>query len=115
LLLALAAAHFYAAPSFDGAARSNAWFELDFCLALASHLVAVGVGVYAGGMRGVRARAALSRALSWLLLTLVLGLAWASFVALLTLLIAPSHAFASLRVAALVRVWNAERKWQRRR
>lgn len=114
LLLAFASAHFYRAPSLDGAARSNAWLERDFCLALGSHLLAVGVGIYAGSARGVRARvlsAVLSRALSVLLLTLLLGAAWASAVGLLTLLIAPSHAFAGLRLAALARAWRSERNW----
>lgn len=116
LVLAVAAAHFYAAPNLNGTARSNAWFELDFCLALASNLLAVGVGVYAGAIRGVRTPAlssALSRALSWFLLTLLLGAAWASAVALLTLLIAPSHAFAGLRLAALGRAWRSAWLWER--
>ncbi|HEX2670236.1 MAG TPA: hypothetical protein VHM25_05160 [Polyangiaceae bacterium] len=116
LLLAFAAAHYYTAPNLDGTARSNAWFELDFCLALASNLLAVGVGIHAGAVRGVRTRAlssGLSRALSWFLLTLLLGAAWASAVALLTLLIAPSHAFAGLRLAALSRAWHSARQWER--
>lgn len=117
LLLAFAAAHYYAAPNLDSTARSNAWFELDFCLALASNLLAVGVGVYAGAVPGVaRTRAlgsALSRALSWFLLTLLLGATWASAVALLTLLIAPSHAFAGLRLAALSRAWRSAWQWER--
>ena len=116
LLLAFAAAHYYAAPNLDGTARRNAWFELDFCLALASNLLAVGVGVHAGRARGVlrasRLSGALSRALSWFLLTLLLGAAWASAVALLTLLIAPSHAFAGLRLAALARAWRSAWQWQ---
>ena len=117
LLLAFAAAHYYIAPNLDGAASSSAWFELDFCLAFASHLLAVGVGIYAGARRGrIRTRVTsvtLSRALSWLLLTLLLGAAWANSVSLLTLLIAPSHAFAGLRLAALVRAWRSEVRWQR--
>lgn len=117
LLLAFAAAHYYTVPNLDGAARGNAWLELDFCLALASNLLSVGVGVHAGAARVVvRARGpstVLTRGLSWLLLTLLLGAAWASSVALLTLLIAPSHAFAVLRLAALVRAWRSERAWER--
>ena len=114
LLLALAAAHYYAAPNLDGAALRSAWFELDFCLALASNLLAAFAGVYAGGVPGVRTRATLSHALSSLLVTLVLGAAWASSVSLLTLLIAPSHAFAGLRLVALGRAWHSARQWERR-
>jgi hypothetical protein len=117
LLLAFAAAHYYSAPNLNGTARNNAWLELDFCLALASNLLAIGVGVHAGRAPGVvRTRAlttAVSRALSWFLLTLLLGAAWANSVSLLTLLIAPSHAFAGLRLVALARAWRTEQLWQR--
>lgn len=115
LALALAAAHFYAAPEFNGSAPGIAWFERDFSLALASNLLAVGAGVQAGRgiVRSRLLRATLSRASLLLLLTLVLGAAWASSVALLTLLIAPSHAFAVLRLAALARAWFVERRWQK--
>ena len=115
LILALGAAHFYAAPNFNGSARGVSWLELDFGLALASNLLAVGAGVQAG--RGVVRSRSLSvmlpRALLWLLLTIALGAAWASSVSLLTLLIAPSHAFAVLRLVALVRAWRTERRWRK--
>jgi len=111
LALAFAAARFYSAPNLNGASRGNAWLELDFCFAATSGLVALGVGLYAGAA-SARVRelsAVLVRALSWFLLTILLAAAWASSVSLLTLLIAPSHAFATLRLAALVRAFRSER------
>ena len=111
--LAFAAVHYYTAPNLNGAARGSPWLEPDFCLALSSSLLALGVGGYAGiGL--VRSRllsAVFVRALSWLLLTMLLVAAWGSSVALLALLLAPSHAFAGLRLVALGRAWRAEQLW----
>ena len=115
LALAFAAAHFYLPPSLNGASRSNSWLELDFCFASASCLVALGVGLYAGSALA-RARvlsAVLVRTLIWFALTLLLVLVWGNAVSLLTLLIAPSHAFACLRLIALGRAWHSERLWRK--
>jgi len=115
LVLAFAAAHYYTAPNLNGSARVSAWLEPDSCLALASSLLALGAGIYAGARRdAIRARRSslpLAPTLSWLVLTVLLGAVWASAVALLTLLIAPSHAFAAVRLAGLLRAWNSERLW----
>jgi hypothetical protein len=52
--------------------------------------------------------AVVSRALLWLVLTLLLVALWGNSVSLLTLMIAPSHAFAALRLATLARTWRSE-------
>ena len=112
--LAFAAAHYYSAPNLNGAARGSPWLEPDFCLALLSGLVACGVGAHAGAavVRTTPISAVLVRALIWLLLTVLLAAAWGGSIALLTLLIAPSHAFACLRLATLARAWRSERLWR---
>jgi len=115
LVLAFAAAHFYSPPNLNAAARTNPWLEPDFCLAAASSLSALGVGLHAGRALA-RARvlgAVLVRTLIWLALTIVLAAAWAGAIALSTLLIAPSHAFAGLRLVALARAWHSERLWRK--
>ncbi len=115
LALALSAAHYYSAPNLSGASRSNSWLERDFCFAAASGLVAVGVGLHAGRALG-KPRLLGSifvRALIWFALTILLIVAWSSSVSLLTLLIAPSHAFACLRLASLWRAWRSELLWRK--
>jgi F0F1-type ATP synthase membrane subunit c/vacuolar-type H+-ATPase subunit K len=112
---ALVAAHYYAAPNLNGAARGSPWLERDFCWSLLSALLAVGVGLHAG-VGVVRTRAlgsVLTQALSWLAVTILLAAAWGSSIALLTLLIAPSHAFACLRLVSLARAWRTEKLWIR--
>ena len=115
LTLSIASAHFYSPPNLNGASRGSAWLELDFGFAAASSLVALAVGLHAGAAV-VRSRvlaAVLVRALIWFVLTLLLAAAWVSSVSLLALLIAPSHAFACLRLAALVRAWRSERLFRK--
>jgi hypothetical protein len=115
LALALASAHFYSPPNLNSASRVSPWLEPDFGLAAASSLVALGIGWHAG-RAVVRARAlsaVLVRTLIWFVLTILLAVAWASSVSLATLLIAPSHAFAGLRLAALARAWRAQRLWRK--
>jgi len=114
LTLAVVAAHYYAPPNLNGASHSDLWLERDFCFAAASSLVAVGVGLLAGrALAHVRVfGAVLVRTLVWFGLTIVVGAAWAGPVSLLALLIAPSHAFALLRLVALGRAWRAERLWR---
>ena len=113
--LALAAAHYYSAPNLNGASRSNPWLEPDFCLAAASSLISLGVGFHAGRalIPAHVLGAALVRTLIWLALTMLLAAAWAGSVALSTLLIAPSHAFAGLRLLILARAWHSERLWRK--
>jgi len=108
--LALAAAHYYSAPDLNGASRTSFWLEPDFDYAAASSLVAVGVALSCGAA-GTRARlfgTGLLRASIWFGLTVLLVAAWGNSLSLLTLMIAPSHAFCCLRVASLARSWRAE-------
>ena len=110
LALALVAAHFYAPPALNGGARQNPWLELDFCFASSSSLLAVAVAVYAGQVVAPSRAFArvLGRALLWLAITIVLVFSWRLAIALSALLVAPSHAFLVLRLAALWRAWRAE-------
>jgi len=114
LAFAFAAAHYYSPPAFKGARVRSPWLEADFCLAMLSSLLALAVGSRAalGDARDRVLGVVLVRALIWLALTIVLGAAWAGNVGLLTLLIAPSHAFAGVRLAVLARAWRAERLWR---
>jgi len=115
LLLAFVAAHYYSVPNLNGAARDNPWLERDFCFALASSLLALGVGLHAG-RAPVQARVlarVLVHVLVWIAMTIALALAWGSSVSLLTLLIAPSHAFALLRLVALGRAMRAEQLFRK--
>jgi len=84
-------------------------------LSLLSALLAFGVGLHAGaGVARPRAlSSALAQALSWLSLTTLFAVAWGTSIALLTLLIAPSHAFACLRLLSLARAWRSEKLWSR--
>lgn len=110
LALAFAAAHFYAPPTLNGGAHQNPWLELDFCCALASSLLALGVAAYAGKATA-RSRAfarVLGRALLWLSLTIVLVLSWRPSIALSALLVAPSHAFLGVQLLSLWRAWRSE-------
>ena len=115
LALAFVAAHYYAPPNLNGASRSNPWLELDFCFAAASSLLALGVGWHAGrGLAQVRALSGVViSVLSWFVLTMALAVAWGNSLSLLTILIAPSHAFAGLRLITLLRAWRSERLWRK--
>jgi hypothetical protein len=115
LALAFASAHYYSAPTLNAAAPSNSWFEPDFCFAAASGLVALGVALHIGRAfePARKLDTLLLRGLVRSALTLLLLALWANFVSLLTLLIAPSHAFAALRLVALARAWRAEQLWRK--
>ncbi len=115
LILAFAAAHYYLPPNLNGTSVSNSWLELDFCFASASSLIALGVGLQAGrGFAQARVlRVVLLRTLTWFVFTIVLVAAWGNSVSLLTLLIAPSHAFACLRLVALGRAWRSEQLFRK--
>jgi hypothetical protein len=113
--LAFASARYYSPPSLNGTERGKPWLEPDFCLALLSSLTALAVGLLAG-RAVVQSRvlaAVVVRALLWLVLTVLLAAAWGSSVSLLTLLIAPSHAFAGVRLSALALAWRAELLWRK--
>jgi len=112
--LAFCAKHFYSAPSLSGTANGSPWLELDFCFASASCVVALGVAIQAG-WRLPPARvldAAARRVVIWFGLTILLVLVWGNALSLLTLLIAPSHALACLRLTTLARAWRSDRVWR---
>ena len=114
---ALAAWRIYQPPNLAGFTNGAPWLEPDFLCSVASASSALAVGLWARDTRSaaVRPFGALLRALSWFALTGVLFAVWAHAVFLLTLVIAPSHAFAGLRVATLWRNWQADRVWRRGR
>ncbi len=117
VLLAMLAAHWYEPPNLMGSSGSSLWSEGDFLCSLASSLVAIGVAIAAGrAVIRVRAFGALVvRAIIWFGLTVLLSGAWAQFLSLWTLLIAPSHAFAVLRLALLWQAFRTDRAWRRLR
>ena len=67
-MLAFVAAHYYSPPSLNGAAPDNPWLEPDFCFALGSSLLALGVGLHAGraGVQALVLGAVLARVLLWI-------------------------------------------------
>ena len=116
--LAVCAAHWYKTPALGEAPERAIWIERDVLYSLASTLVALASGAIAGRSTGAGATGAgspLLRAALWVGLSLLLLAAWAHYVFLLTLLIAPAHAFAALRVFSLWTRWRADVKLNRLR
>lgn len=117
--LALCAAHFYQRPRALGAPPRGNWLEPDFWCSVASSGLALTVGLLASrAARGVGAVVAGSlalRALIWLGFTLLFVALWVDAVFLFTLLIAPTHALACLRLIGLWSRWRSERVWQKPR
>ncbi len=109
------AARLYQPPSLLGFSGSNVWREGDFLASLGSSLLALGVGIVAG-RAAERARAFASlvgRVLVWFALTVLLVGIWGQFVYLFTLLIAPTHSFAALRLWLLWRSYRSDLAWRR--
>jgi hypothetical protein len=118
LALAACAAHWYRTPTLGEAPERAIWIERDVLCSLASSVVALASGAFAG--RSARAGAAAAgsqflRVVLWLGLSVLLLAAWAHYLFLLTLLIAPAHAFAALRVFALWTSWRSDVKLYRSR
>ncbi|HWZ92870.1 MAG TPA: hypothetical protein VNW92_28590 [Polyangiaceae bacterium] len=118
VLLALAAAHDYVLPRSRGSAGGSIWLEADFLCTLASSTAALGVGVWssraATSAGATAARSLTARVAIWAGLTLLfLGL-WLEHVFLFALLIAPTHAFAGLRLIGLWSAWRTDVAWRRR-
>jgi hypothetical protein len=115
LLLALAAARGYQAPNQGGASTVSLWREADFLYSVASSGVALFVAWVAG--RQIPGPSdfvrALARSAAWFALTVLLYALWAPYVFLLTLLLAPSHAFAALRLWRLWRAFRDDVAWRR--
>jgi hypothetical protein len=118
VLLAVGAAHWYLPPNFKGSSGGSLWLEPDFLCSAGSSGIAIAVGIWsrraATGGGGIGARSLAARVLIWVGLTLLFLAVWVDYVFLFTLLIAPSHAFACLRLVALWRRWRTEVTWRRK-
>jgi hypothetical protein len=116
VMLALAAAHYYERPHFMGASSPGIGAP-DLWCSLASAGIALAVGVLASRAAlgaGAAASGSLAvRALIWLGLTLLFVALWVDYVFLFTLLIAPTHALACLRLIGLWSRWRSERAWHK--
>jgi hypothetical protein len=113
-LLAASAAVFYKPPNAFGFSDTSLWLERDFLCSFASSALALLVA-WIAGRAIVRPRIfgrLLLHTVIWFGLTAVLFLVWSHYVFLFTLLIAPSHAFAGLRLALLWQAWRAEVAWR---
>ena|SRR5450432_766733 len=114
--LALCAAHWYEPPRLTGSVGHRIWLEPDFVCTVASSGVGLGIGVWSGrAARGVGATAAGSlilRVVIWVGLTLLLFAVWVHHVFLFTLLIAPMHGLAGLRLVGLWQRWRTEVRWR---
>jgi hypothetical protein len=117
IILGLAAAHYYERPHFMGVSSRGIAAEPDFWCSLASGGIALAVGLSASRAAlgaGATASGSLAlRALIWLGLTLLFVAIWVDYVFLFTLLIAPTHALAFLRLIGLWSRWRSERAWQK--
>jgi hypothetical protein len=115
--LALGSAHWYEPPRIEGSAGRSIWFEPDFLCSVASSAVALGVGVWSGraalGPGATAARSLSARVVIWAAFTLLCGAVWVAHLVLFTLLVAPAHAFACLRLVGLWSRWRADRAWRR--
>jgi hypothetical protein len=114
-LLALAAAHLYQVPNLVGNSARSWWLEGDVQLSLASGALSLGVGLWSARQiaRPAAFQALLLRALIWFGLTVCLFAVWGHYVDLLTLLIAPTQAFAWLRSGTLWRAWRSDVAFRR--
>jgi hypothetical protein len=116
VLLALSAARCYVPPTVRGMPTGSVWLEPDFLLSLASAALGLALGVVArrraSAAPAFAAGSAALRAALWLVFTVAFGLLWVDQLYLLTLLIAPTHALACLRVVGLWSRWRAERSWR---
>jgi hypothetical protein len=114
VLCAVAAAAFYEPPNVRGDSGTSLWLERDFLCSLASG----GLGLLVAWLAGRRISRAwvfgrlLLRSLVWFALTVGLFGFWGHSVSLLSLLIAPSHAFAGLRLVLLWQAWRVEVAWR---
>lgn len=116
VLLAVASAHYYEPPNLLGSSKRSLWLEPDTACSFASGGWALLVASLAGrGKELARPsvfRRLLVHASVWFGLTLLLFAFWSQFVLLLTLPIAPTHAFAALRLGLLWQAWRAEVAWR---
>jgi hypothetical protein len=116
--LALGAAHFYVLPRSRGSAGGSVWLEADFLCTSGSSAAALAVGVWssraATSAGATAARSLMARVAIWAGLTLLFLALWLEHVFLFALLIAPTHAFAGLRLIGLWSAWRTDVAWRRR-
>jgi hypothetical protein len=88
------------------------WIERDVLYAIASSALALAVAAsarpWATRPGAIAGASALLRGALWGLFSLVLLAVWGHFLFLLALLVAPSQAFAAVRLLALVSSWRSE-------
>ena len=110
--LAACAAHWYEIPHLSGAPEQPIWIERDVLCALASGAVALALGAsmkqWAARPGAIAGGSAPLRGALWLFFSLVLLGVWAHYLFLLTLVVAPSQAFAAARLLGLFGSWRAE-------
>jgi hypothetical protein len=110
--LAACAAHWYATPALSGAPERAIWTERDVLCSLASSIVALGSGAFAGSSAtragATAAGSPLLRVVIWVGLSVLFLAVWAHYLFLLTWLIAPTHAFATLRLFTLWTSWRSD-------
>jgi hypothetical protein len=119
LALAACAAHWYSTPTLSGVPERPIWTERDVLCSLASSLAALGSGALAGSSAtragATAAGSMLLRVVIWVGLSVLFLAMWAHYLFLLTLLIAPAHAFATLRSFTLWTSWRSEVRLNRPR
>jgi hypothetical protein len=117
--LAACAAHWYRTPTLSGAPERAIWIERDVLCSLASSAAALASGAFAGSSASragaTAAGSLLLRAVIWVALSVLFLAVWAHYLFLLTLLIAPAHAFATLRAFTLWTSWRSDVQLHRRR
>jgi hypothetical protein len=115
--LGLCAAHYYEVPQLSGAPSHNGWFERDALFSMASSAVALAVGLLmqrsATGPGAVARASAVLRALIWAGFSLLFLALWGEYLFLFTLLVAPTHGLAALRLLGLWTRWRSELKFNR--
>ncbi len=112
LALAACAAYWYETPHLSGAPEQPIWIERDVLCAIASSAVALALGAsmkrWATWPGAIAGGSALLRGLLWALFSVLFLAVWAHYLFLLTLLVAPSQAFAAVRLLALLSAWRSE-------
>jgi len=119
VVLAACSAHCYDTPALSSAPAPPLWIERDVLFSLASSALALGIVWQTRGAAtrpGAAAAGSITlRGLLWAGFTVFFLAIWAHYLFLLTLLVAPTHAFAALRLLALWTSLRAERRLDQRR
>ncbi len=119
IALAACAVHWYAIPTLSGAPERALWTERDVLCSLASSGSALASGALAGSSAtrtaAIAAGSLLLRAVIWAGLSVLFLAVWAHYLFLLTLLVAPAHGFATLRLFSLWTSWRSDVRLNRPR